>query len=103
TRCRPATGDTRDASMHREPEALEGGISRRAVLQMATVAAATTLGASAAHAQPSPAPGFGGPLAEIYVPGGLLTLEQKSAMIKGISDVLRRVTALPDQAGPIFV
>ena len=80
-----------------------GGVSRRDVLQTATVAAGIALGASTAFAQPNAAPGFGAPLAEVYVPGGVLTLEQKAAMIKGITDVLRRVTALPSEAGPLFV
>jgi phenylpyruvate tautomerase PptA (4-oxalocrotonate tautomerase family) len=76
------------------------GVSRRAILQTATVAAGVALGASTARAQTSAAPGYGAPLVEVCVPHGVLTSEQKSAMIKGITDVLRRVT--PSQ-GPLFV
>ena len=75
-------------------------MSRRAMLQAAAVGVA--LNASASHAQTS-GPGFGAPLTEVFVPAGALTLEQKGAMIKGISDVLRRVTAMPADQGPIFV
>jgi phenylpyruvate tautomerase PptA (4-oxalocrotonate tautomerase family) len=75
-------------------------MSRRAILKVAAVGVA--LNASAAQAQTSPA-GFGAPLTEVFVPAGVLTLEQKSAMIKDISDVLRRVAAMPADQGPIFV
>src|SRR5262245_49109488 len=77
------------------------GMSRRAMLR--TGAVGITLNVSASHAQPSGASGFGAAVTEVYVASGVLTLEQKSAMIKGISDVLRRVTALPPDQGPIFV
>ena len=77
------------------------GVSRRAILRTAAVGIA--LNAPTAHAQTTPAVGFGAPLTEVYVPSGVLTAEQKSAMIKGISDVLRRVTALPADQGPMFV
>ena len=77
------------------------GVSRRAVLS--TAAAALALSATAAHAQTSAASGYGAPLTEVFVPAGVLTADQKSAMIKGISDVLRRVTGLPPEQGPIFV
>ena len=77
------------------------GLSRRAILR--TAALGVALNASAAHGQTSAASDYGAPLTEVCVPAGLLTLEQKAAMIKGISDVLRRVTALPADRGPIFV
>jgi len=75
-------------------------MSRRAILKMG--AAGVALNASVAQAQTS-APGFGAPLTEVFVPAGVLTLEQKAAMIKGISDVLRRVAAMPADQGPLFV
>jgi 4-oxalocrotonate tautomerase len=78
-----------------------GGVSRRAILR--TAALGIALKASASPAQTSPPGGFGAPLTEVYVPSGVLTLEQKSAMIKGISDVLRRVTGLSADQGPMFV
>ena len=77
------------------------GMSRRAILHATAVGIA--LNASASHAQTSAASDFGAPVTEVCVPAGVLTLEQKSAMIKGISDVVRRVTALPPDRGPIFV
>jgi phenylpyruvate tautomerase PptA (4-oxalocrotonate tautomerase family) len=77
------------------------GVSRREILQGAAIGIA--LNASASQARTSPPIGFGAPLTEVYVPSGVLSAEQKSAMIKGISDVLRRVTALPVEQGPMFV
>jgi hypothetical protein len=46
-------------------------------------------------ASAAPLDGFGAPLAEIHVPAGVLTLEQKSAMIKGVSEVLIKAIKLP--------
>src|SRR5262245_7686353 len=87
-----------------ESAAPAGAVSRRAVLQTATAAAGIALGGAAALAQTGPAPGFGAPLAEIHVPAGVLTLEQKSAMIRGVTDVLVRAIGLPaDQARKLFV
>lgn len=40
------------------------------------------------------------PLAQIYVPQGALTLEQKRAMIKGVTDVIAGVEGLPDSGRP---
>ena len=40
------------------------------------------------------------PLAQIFVPQGALTLEQKRAMIKGVTDVIAGVEGLPDSALP---
>src|SRR5262247_2424755 len=75
-------------------------LTRRAMLKIGAVGVA--LSASTAQAQTS-APGFGAPLTEVFVPAGVLSPEQKAAMIKGISDVLRRVAAMPAGQGPIFV
>ena len=77
------------------------GVGRRAILR--TAAASIALSATASHAQTTAASGYGAPLTEVFVPAGVLSVEQKSAMIKGISDVLRRVTGLPPEQGPIFV
>ncbi len=86
------------------PDVAGVAVSRRGVLQMATVAAGVAIGASASGAQTGPAPGYGAPLVEVCVPSGVLTLEQKSAMIEGITNVLRRVIApSPNQSGPLFV
>jgi 4-oxalocrotonate tautomerase len=40
------------------------------------------------------------PLAQIYVPEGALTLAQKRAMIKGVTDVIAGVEDLPDTGRP---
>jgi 4-oxalocrotonate tautomerase family enzyme len=40
------------------------------------------------------------PLAQIYVPQGALTLEQRRAMIKGVTDVIASVEKLPPSARP---
>jgi phenylpyruvate tautomerase PptA (4-oxalocrotonate tautomerase family) len=81
-------------------------LSRRAVLGGATAAAAVGPVAtiSAAATDTVAAGGFGAPLAELHFPAGLLSLEQKAAMIKGVSDVLLKATKLPpDQAGKLWV
>ncbi|TAI61643.1 4-oxalocrotonate tautomerase family protein, partial [Bradyrhizobium sp. Leo170] len=40
------------------------------------------------------------PLAQIYVPQGALTLDQRRAMIKGVTDVIATVEKLPPSARP---
>jgi phenylpyruvate tautomerase PptA (4-oxalocrotonate tautomerase family) len=81
-----------------------GGLSRRTVLKTATVAAGAMASASTVLADTIPATGFGAPLVELHVPAGVLTLEQKGAMIKGATDVLLSVTKLPpDQAKKLWV
>ena len=71
------------------------GLSRRHVLMTATVAASTLAGAPSVLADTVPAGTFGAPLVEVHVPAGVLTLEQKSAMIKGITDVVLGATKQP--------
>jgi len=83
----------------------DGGrdMTRRAMLKTATAAAGAGVAITAdamteisgAGAAAAAADGFGAPLAEIHVPAGVLTLEQKSAMIKGVTDVLVNATGLP--------
>ena len=83
-----------------------GGLSRRAVLLMtATVAAGAATGVAGARAQPaSAAASFGAPFVELYVPAGLLTSEQKSAMVKGFTDVVCGAMKLPpDPTRRLFV
>jgi phenylpyruvate tautomerase PptA (4-oxalocrotonate tautomerase family) len=64
------------------------GLNRRAVLMTAAVAASAAAGISPVLAdKPSPA-SFGAPLVELHVPSAVLTLEQKAAMIKGVTDVV---------------
>jgi phenylpyruvate tautomerase PptA (4-oxalocrotonate tautomerase family) len=80
------------------------GLSRRAALKTATVAGVTAAaGVSAALADP-PAVGFGAPLVEMSFPAGVLTLDQKAAMIKRVTDVVRGAMKLPpDPARRLFV
>src|SRR5712692_1376924 len=81
-----------------------GGLSRRDVLMTATIAAGTAVGASAVPAQTVPGPSFGAPLVEMSFPVGVLTLDQKAAMIKGVTDVVHRAMKLPpDPANKLFV
>src|ERR1700756_1986748 len=80
------------------------GLSRRNVLMTATVAASTLAGVPSVLADTVPTGTFGAPLVEVHVPAGVLTLEQKSAMIKGITDVvLGAAKQPPDPAKRLFV
>jgi phenylpyruvate tautomerase PptA (4-oxalocrotonate tautomerase family) len=80
-----------------------GGLNRRAVLMTAAGAASAVAGVSAALADTGSAANFGAPLVEVYVPAGVLTLEQKAAMIKGVTDVVLKATKLSDPARKSFV
>jgi phenylpyruvate tautomerase PptA (4-oxalocrotonate tautomerase family) len=64
------------------------GMNRRKVLMSAAVAASAAAGISPALADTTPSASFGAPLVELQVPAGVLTLEQKAAVIKGITDVV---------------
>lgn len=80
-----------------------GGLNRRAVLMTAAVAASAVAGVSPVLADTGSA-NFGAPLVELYVPPGVLTLEQKAAMIKGLTDVVLKATKAPsDPARKSFV
>jgi len=78
-----------ELELHESP-----GLNRRAVLMTAAIAATAVAGISPATAETLPAATFGAPLVELQVPAGVLTLEQKAAMIKGISDVVFNATKL---------
>ena len=80
-----------------------GGLNRRVVLMTAAVAASAVAGVSAPLADTGSAANFGAPLVEVYVPAGVLTLEQKAAMIKGVTDVVLKATKLSDPARKSFV
>jgi phenylpyruvate tautomerase PptA (4-oxalocrotonate tautomerase family) len=69
----------------------------------AAVAASTAAGVSAPLADTGSAANFGAPLVEVYVPAGVLTLEQKAAMIKGVTDVVLKATKQSDPARKSFV
>jgi hypothetical protein len=80
------------------------GLNRRAVLMTAAVAAGAAAGVSPALAETAPAASFGAPLVELHLPASLLTLEQKAAMIKGMTDVVFNAMKLPsDPARKSFV
>lgn len=78
-----------------------GGLNRRAVLMTAAVAA-SAVAISPVLADTGSA-NFGAPLVELHVPPGVLTLEQKAAMIKGVTDVVLKATKLADPARKSFV
>ena len=70
------------------------GMDRRSVLISAAAAAGAAAGISSAVAETAAPSSFGAPLVELQVPTGVLTLEQKAAMIKGITDVVFNATKL---------
>ena len=78
-----------------ESRASNSGLNRRAVLAGAAVAAGATVGVSPVLAETAPAANFGAPLVDIQVPAGVLTLEQKAAMIKGVADVILKAMKAP--------
>jgi len=78
--------------------------NRRAVLVTAAIAASAAAGISPALADTAPSASFGAPLVELQVPAAVLTLEQKAAMIKGITDVVLNAMKLPQPPPhPFFV
>jgi phenylpyruvate tautomerase PptA (4-oxalocrotonate tautomerase family) len=80
------------------------GLNRRAVLMTAAVAASAAAGVSPALADTVSPANFGAPLVELHVPPGALTLEQKAAMIKGMTDVVFNAMKLsPVSSGRSFV
>jgi len=80
------------------------GLSRRSVLLTATVATGTLAGPPSVLADSVSAGNFGAPLVEVHVPAGVLSLEQRSAIIKGITDVvINAMKQPPDPARRLFV
>ena len=78
------------------------GLNRRAIL-VSAIAVGGLAAVSSALAD-TPGENFGAPLVEVYVPTGALTLEQRSALIKGITDVVFGAIKLPpDPARRLFV
>lgn len=79
------------------------GLNRRAVIVSATAVVGGLSAGSSALAD-TPTGSFGAPLVEVYVPAAVLTLEQRSALIKGINDVVLGALKLPpDPARRLFV
>jgi 4-oxalocrotonate tautomerase len=70
-------------------------LNRRTVLVTAAVAAGAIASGSAVLADTALAASFGGPLVEFQVPAGVLTLEQKAAIIKGMTEVVVNAMKLP--------
>jgi phenylpyruvate tautomerase PptA (4-oxalocrotonate tautomerase family) len=93
-----------DVTRHSNRSSRPGGLDRRTVLVSAT-AVVSGLSAAASALADTPASGnFGAPLVELYVPAGALTPEQRSALIKGITDaVLGAMKLPPDPARRFFV
>jgi phenylpyruvate tautomerase PptA (4-oxalocrotonate tautomerase family) len=71
------------------------GLNRRAVLMTAAIAAGAVAGVAPALADTVPSGNFGAPWVELQVPVGALTVEQKAAMIKGMTDAVLNVMKLP--------
>jgi 4-oxalocrotonate tautomerase len=96
---------TIDGSNNDQPSAESpGGLSRRDVIMTATIAAGTAAGVSAVVAEAAPSASFGAPLVEMSFPVGVLTVEQKAAVIKGVTDVVHNAMKLaPDPARKLFV
>ena len=83
---------------------MSDGLSRRDVLLTATIAAGALAGESSVRAETASATSFGAPLVEVHVPAGILTLEQKRAMIRGITDVIHGAIKQPaDPPKGLFV
>ena len=81
----------------------EIGLSRRDVLAAAAVGAGVVTSPSVV-AEAAPASSFGAPLVELHVPAGILTVEQRGAMIKGITEVIVEALGQPlDPAKRLFV
>jgi phenylpyruvate tautomerase PptA (4-oxalocrotonate tautomerase family) len=74
--------------------------NRRNLLTTVAAAAGAAAAIPAALAETAPAADFGAPLAELHFPAGALTLEQKAAMIKGVTDVLANAVRLPAEQRP---
>ena len=93
-----------DATRRSSRDSNTGGLNRRTILVSATAVAGGLSAISSALADTPPNGNFGAPLVELYVPAGALTLEQRSAMIKGITDVVLGAIKLPpDPARRFFV
>jgi len=81
------------------------GLSRRDVIVIVTAAVAGALtGPSTVVAAAAPTASFGAPLVELHVPAGILTIEQRGAMIKGVTEVIVEALGQPlDPAKRLFV
>ena len=81
----------------------ETGLSRRDILAAAAVGTAVVASPSIV-AEAAPVSSIGAPLVELHVPAGILTVEQRGAMIKGITEVIVEALGQPlDPAKRLFV
>ena len=87
--------DTRETNENTAPSRSADGLSRRNVLVTATAAAGALAGVQSALAETVPAGAYGAPIVEVYASQGGLSREQRSAMIRGITDVVLSVTQQP--------
>jgi phenylpyruvate tautomerase PptA (4-oxalocrotonate tautomerase family) len=95
--------DDRSSNDAKLPDGADG-LSRRNVLMAATAAAGALAATPGATADAAPSGNFGAPVVELHVPGGVLTLEQRSALIKGVTDVVRgALKQPPDPTTRLFV
>src|SRR5215472_3567261 len=93
------------SGLDRNPKmrSFETGLSRRDILTAAAAGAGVVASPSLA-AEVAPALGFGAPLVELHVPAGVLTIEQRGAMIKGVTEVIVEALGQPlDPAKRLFV
>ena len=92
-----------DSDRNGKMPSFETGLSRRDVLVTAAAGAAVVARPSVAAAV-APTSSFGVRLVELHVPGGILTVEQRGAMIKGITEVIIEALGQPlDPAKRLFV
>jgi phenylpyruvate tautomerase PptA (4-oxalocrotonate tautomerase family) len=76
----------------------------RRTLATAALGAGLAAGMSASAAQTIAPSSYGAPIVEVFVPGGILSSEQKGAMIKRITDVVLAALNLPpDPLRRLFV
>ena len=94
-----------DVTRQSNGKSIARGLNRRTVLASATAAVGGLSAVSTSALTDTPPSGnFGAPLVELYVPAGVLTLEQRSALIKGITDVvLGAINPPPDPTRRLFV
>jgi phenylpyruvate tautomerase PptA (4-oxalocrotonate tautomerase family) len=72
----------------------DGHLTRRAIAT-AALGAGVVAGISAGSTQTAPASSYGAPIVELFVPAGTLSFEQKSELIRRITDVVLAAVSLP--------
>ena len=91
----------RDSDGNRKMPSFETGLSRRDVM---VAAAAGVVASPSIAAEAAPTSSFGAPLVELHVPAGILSVEQRGAMINGITEVIIEALGQPlDPAKRLFV